>query len=240
MNMKNILLIDSGSGGINILKECVKVAPRCNFLLFCDAYNIPYGSKTKQELISITEKNLNKINQFFKFDIVILACNTLTATVLDEMRKKFPNIIFIGTVPAIKPAILENEEKDILLIATEATIKNNKLIKKYENSEITFLPLNDLAVLIDENLDNLDVIKPYLKEKIDKRFKAIVLGCTHYRAIIPQINELFPDMNVYDSANGVARRLLSFVQDDPSDNFQVQVFCEKIDMLGRFWWYYYI
>ena len=92
MNMKNVLLIDSGSGGINILKECVKVAPRCNFLLFCDAYNIPYGNKTKQELVSITEKNLNKINHFFKFDIVILACNTLTATVLDEMRKKFPNL----------------------------------------------------------------------------------------------------------------------------------------------------
>ena len=40
--MKNVLLIDSGSGGINILKECVKVAPRCNFLLFCDAYNKKY------------------------------------------------------------------------------------------------------------------------------------------------------------------------------------------------------
>lgn len=236
--MKNVLLIDSGSGGINILKECVNVAPRCNFLLFCDAYNIPYGNKTKQELISITEKNLNKINHFFKFDIVILACNTLTATVLDEIRKKFPNIIFIGTVPAIKPAILENEEKDILLIATEATIKNNKLIKKYENSEITFLPLNDLAVLIDENLDNLDVIKPYLKENIDNGFKAIVLGCTHYRAIIPQIKELFPNMKIYDSANGVARRLLSFVQDEPLNNFQVQIFCEKVDMLGKFWWYY--
>lgn len=238
--MKNVLLIDSGSGGINILKECVNVAPRCNFLLLCDAYNIPYGNKTKQELISITEENLNVIYKFFKFDIVILACNTLTATVLDEMREKFPNIIFIGTVPAIKPAILENEGKDILLIATETTIRNNKLIRKYENSGITFLPLNDLAVLIDENLDNLDNIKPYLKENIDKRFKAIVLGCTHYRAIIPQINELFPDMKVYDSANGVARRLLSFVQDDPPDNFQVQIFCEKVDMLGKFWWYYYI
>lgn len=238
--MKNVLLIDSGSGGINILRECVKVSPKCNYLLFCDAYNIPYGEKSKQELIEITKNNLNKIYKFFKFDIVVLACNTLTATVLDEMRLSFPNIIFIGTVPAIKPAILENEKKDILLIATEATIKNNKLIKKYENSGITFLSLNKLAVLIDENLDDLDNIKPYLKENIDKRFKAIVLGCTHYRAIIPQINELFPDMKVYDSANGVARRLLSFVQDDPPDNFQVQIFCEKIDMLGRFWWYYYI
>lgn len=236
--MKNVLLIDSGSGGINILKECVEIAPRCNFLLFCDAYNIPYGNKTKQELVSITEKNLNKIYQFFKFDIVILACNTLTATVLDVMREKFPKTIFIGTVPAIKPAILENKEKDILLIATEATIKNNKLIKKYQNSEITFLSLNDLAVLIDENLDNLDVIKPYLKDNIDERFGAIVLGCTHYRAIIPQIIKLFPDMKIYDSANGVARRLLSFVQDEPVDNFQVQIFCEKVDMLGKLWWYY--
>ena len=236
--MKNVLLIDSGSGGINILRECVKVAPKCNYLLFCDAYNIPYGEKSKQELIEITKNNLNKIYKFFKFDIVVLACNTLTATVLDEMRLSFPNIIFIGTVPAIKPAILENEKKDILLIATEATIKNNKLIKKYEDSGITFLSLNKLAVLIDENLDDLEKIKSYLAENIDPKFKAIVLGCTHYKAVVPLIKELYPDIKIYYSVKKFARRLLSFVQEENFINYQVQIFCEKEDLLGKFWWYY--
>lgn len=235
--MKNVLLIDSGSGGVNILKECVKVCPYCNYLLYCDHENMPYGEKSKAELIEITEKNLQKIHSFFKFDIVIFACNTLTATVIDEMREKYKNITFIGTVPAIKPAVLEFEEKDILLIATKTTIKNNKLIGKYRNSEIRFKALSRLAPLIDEHLDELDLIYPYLKRQLSGDFKALVLGCTHYKAVEKIIKEIKPNVKIFDSANGVARRLLSFIQ-DRTVNFQVQIYCENSELRAKFWWYF--
>ena len=236
--MKNVLLMDSGSGGVNILKECVKVCPYCNYLLYCDTENLPYGTKSKRELYEITKRNLEKIYSFFKFEYVVLACNTLTATVIDEIRKKYPLITFIGTVPAIKPALEENKAKDVLVIATKATIKNNKLIKKYKKSGIKLLPLNDLAPLIDQNLDWLDNLKDYLKLNLKGQFKAIVLGCTHYQALTNQIQELFPDVKIYNSANGVARRLLSFVGKQENINFQVQIFCEQTELLGKFWWYY--
>ncbi len=235
--MKNVLLIDSGSGGVNILKECVKVCPYCNYLLYCDHENMSYGEKSKAELIEITESNLQKIHSFFKFDIVIFACNTLTATVIDEMREKYKNITFIGTVPAIKPALNEFEEKDILLIATKTTIKNNKLIGKYRNSEIRFRALNRLAPLIDEHLDELDLIYPYLKRQLSGDFKALVLGCTHYKAVEKIIKEIKPNVKIFDSANGVARRLLSFIQ-DRTVNFQVQIYCENSELRAKFWWYY--
>ena len=234
--MKNVLLIDSGSGGINILKECVKVCPYCNYLLFCDSANLPYGSKTKEELIAITTKNFDKIYSFFKFEIVILACNTLTATVIDEMREKYKNVVFIGTVPAIKPALNDFLEEDILVLATEATVKNNKLIKKHK--KVRSLALNDLAPLIDDNLDNLDVLEPYLKENIEGDFKAIVLGCTHYVAISQILVRIYPNVKLFDSANGVARRLKSFI-DDEKQEFQVQIFCDKTENLGKFWFYYF-
>ena len=236
--MKNVLLIDSGSGGVNILKECVKICPYCNYLLYCDTENLPYGTKSKKELYEITKRNLEKIYSFFKFEYVVLACNTLTATVIDEIRKKFPLITFIGTVPAIKPALEENKAKDVLVIATKATIKNNKLIKKYKKSGIKLLPLNDLAPLIDQNLDCLDNLKDYLKLNLKGQFKAIVLGCTHYQALTNQMHEVFPDVKIYNSANGVARRLLSFVGKQENINFQVQIFCEQTELLGKFWWYY--
>lgn len=234
--MKNVLLIDSGSGGINILKECVKVCPYCNYLLFCDSANLPYGSKTKEELIAITTKNLDRIYSFFKFEIVVLACNTLTATVIDEMREKYKNIVFIGTVPAIRPALNDFLEEDILILATEATVKNNKLIKKHK--KVRSLALNDLAPLIDDNLDNLDVLEPYLKENIEGDFKAIVLGCTHYVAISQILVRIYPNVKLFDSANGVARRLKSFI-DDEKQEFQVQIFCDKTENLGKFWFYYF-
>ena len=235
--MKNVLLIDSGSGGVNILKECVKVCPYCNYLLYCDQENLPYGEKSKAELLELTEKNLQKIHSFFKFNIVIFACNTLTATVIDEMREKYKNITFIGTVPAIKPALNEFEEKDILLIATKTTIKNNKLIGKYRDSEIKFKALSKLAPLIDEHLDELDLIYPYLKRQLSGDFKALVLGCTHYTAVEKIIKEIKPNVKIFDSANGVARRLLSFIQ-DRTFGYQVQIYCENSELRAKFWWFY--
>ena len=235
--MKNVLLIDSGSGGVNILKECVKVCPYSNYLLYCDHENLPYGEKSKAELLELTEKNLQKIHSFFKFDIVIFACNTLTATVIDEMREKYKNITFIGTVPAIKPALNEFKEKDILLIATKTTIKNNKLIGKYRNSEIKFKALSRLAPLIDEHLDELDLIYPYLKRQLSGDFKALVLGCTHYKAVEKIIKEIKPNVKIFDSANGVARRLLHFIQ-GRTFGYQVQIYCENSELRAKFWWYY--
>lgn len=235
--MKNVLLIDSGSGGVNILKECVKVCPYSNYLLYCDHENLPYGEKSKSELLELTEKNLQKIHSFFKFDIVIFACNTLTATCIDEMRERYKDITFIGTVPAIKPALNEFEEKDILLIATKTTIKNNKLIGKYRDSKMKFKALNALAPLIDEHLDELDMLCPYLKRQLSGNFKALVLGCTHYSAVNNLIKQIKPNIKVYDSANGVARHLLSFIQ-DRTVNFQVQIYCENSELRAKFWWFY--
>ncbi len=235
--MKNVLLIDSGSGGVNILKECVKICPYCNYLLFCDHKNLPYGAKSKKELVEITEKNLLKIGNFFKFDIVIFACNTLTATVIDEMREKFCDIDFIGTVPAIKPALTEFKERDILLIATKTTLENNKLIAKYKNSGIKFKALNKLAPLIDENLDEIEKIYPYLKKELKGNFKAIVLGCTHYMAVENLLKDIYKDAKIFDSSNGVARRLLSFVQ-ERNFGYQVQIYCEDDKMRAKLWWYY--
>ena len=235
--MKNVLLIDSGSGGVNILKECVKICPYCNYLLYCDHENMPYGAKSKKELVEITEKNLLKIGNFFKFDIVIFACNTLTATVIDEMREKFCDIDFIGTVPAIKPALTEFKERDILLIATKTTLENNKLIAKYKNSGIKFKALNKLAPLIDENLDEIEKIYPYLKKELKGNFKAIVLGCTHYMAVENLLKDIYKDAKIFDSSNGVARRLLSFVQ-ERNFGYQVQIYCEDDKMRAKLWWYY--
>ena len=235
--MKKVLLIDSGSGGVNILKECVKICPYADYLLFCDTKNLPYGSKSKEELIEITFKNLDEIYKFFPYEIVIFACNTITSTVIEEARAKYLNVIFIGTVPAIKPALLTYPPNEILLIATEATINNNKLISKYRDSGIKFLPLNSLAPLIDENLDNLQVLSDYVKQNITGNFKALVLGCTHYQALSNVFISNFKEVKIFDSANGVARRLLSFIK--KGEGYQVQIMCNDFFLRDKFLWYFF-
>lgn len=242
--MKNVLLIDSGSGGINILKECVKVCPHCNFLMFCDNKNLPYGSKSKEQLQSITLQNLREIWQFFKFDIVILACNTLTCTCLEVCRENFPDIIFIGTVPAVKPALEKYAAEDILVLATEATIKHNVLINRHPKLMKKSMP--HLASDIDAHLDELQVLKEGLEKELEE-FKTqqkpplgVVLGCTHYVAIKDILQEIFGEKcEFFDSANGVARRLLHFVGEG-ENNFQVQLMVTQNENLLPVFWNYYI
>lgn len=236
--MKNVLLIDSGSGGLNILKECVRVVPRCNFLMFCDNANLPYGNKKPEELQRMTIQNLEKIRTFFPFDIVILACNTLSCTCLEVLRKRFSDVPFIGTEPAVKPATRIFDAKDVLVLATEATIKHNKLIG--HTPELCLKTMPKLASEIDEHLDELEVLEQSLRSEFEGLSpKAVVLGCTHYLAVAHILKNIFPEgVEFFDSANGVARRLLHFVGNE-GNTYQVQIMTSSQDeMLGKFWWYY--
>ena len=218
--MKKVLFIDSGSGGINILKECIKVCPRCDFLFFCDNKNMPYGNKTKEELLSITFENLEMIYRFFKFEIVVFACNSLTSTCIVECREKYPNVEFVGTVPAIKPALEKFDREDVLVLATQATADHNILIEK---TKVPVLVMQNLASMIDENLDEIERLYPQLDKQLEGiNAKAIVLGCTHYVAIKKHLEECFPNVEIFDGANGVARRLASIVGEGKED-CQVQM-----------------
>lgn len=225
--MKNVLLIDSGSGGVNVLLECIKQVPNCNYLLLCDNKNLPYGNKDKEELQKIMLGNLTNIYSFFKFDIVVVACNTLTATTIEKCREMFKAAVFIGTEPAIKPALQKYKPKEILLLATPTTIKYNHYIKFVKGIQVLEMP--ELASLIDKNLDNLDAVLPYLKEKLKtKEAKAVVLGCTHYVAVRDLIEMCLPDAEIFISEDGVARRLKSFVCGG-CINYQVQFITSKND-----------
>jgi len=141
---------------------------------------------------------------FFDFEIVVFACNTLTTSTIDFVREQYPNIVFVGTVPAIKPAFEKYEKEDVLFMATKRTI---------ENLKIDGLTVKDLPKLVEENLLSVENLENYLAENLSKyqNKKAVVLGCTHYLAVKEIIQKILPYAEVFDSNEGVANRLKSFV-----------------------------
>ena len=215
--MKKVLVIDSGSGGINVLAKCIKKGCSGNYLFYADTKNAPYGDKSNKELRKILCEIMSCVRPFFHFDIVLLACNTLTTSTIDYMRKKFNNIIFIGTVPAVKPAFEKYERKDVLLMATNRTL---------ENLNEKGLCVPNLPSLIDENILSFENLRSYLFENLgeyrDK--KAIVLGCTHYVAVKNIIQEIMPKAEIFDSAEGVAKRVKLFCGEG---DYQVQFMVSK-------------
>jgi len=236
--MKNVLLIDSGSGGVNILKECLRVCPYANFLMYCDNKNLPYGDKSKEFLVETTLQNLKDIRRFFDFDVVVFACNTLTSVCIDVCREKFQDVEFVGTVPAIKVALEKYDEDEVVVLATAVTISYNKLISKHQNIACKEMP--DLAAAIDANLDDLSVLEECLKKQLgDLRAKALVLGCTHYVAVKGMIEKILPNVEIFDSANGVARRLKTLLGDGECD-YEVKIMTSKNDDMWAKLWNYFI
>lgn len=225
--MKKVLLIDSGSGGANVLLQCVKNAPFFDYLLFCDNKNLPYGNKSKNYLLSITLKNLRKIKKVFDYEIVIFACNTLTATCLEKCKEKFSKITFLGVTPALEDALEKYEERDVVVVATEQTLINSEIIRLHKNVACKIIP--NLAMLIDKNLDNLECLEGYLKGCFSgQNPKAVVLGCTHYVAILEILKKILPKTEFFSGERRVAEVLKS-LKDEERANFQVQFLVSKED-----------
>lgn len=209
--MKKVAVIDSGSGGLNTLKKLFYSASGCQFLFLADEKNAHYGEKSASELKNIACELIDFLNSFFMPDIIVIACNTLTAAAIDYVRKKYPKITFIGCQPAIKPAYQKYAPSDILLLATPTTLKECKILRKYKG--INSLSIDSLPSLIDQNLFDLDSLTDYLEEWIAPFSpKAIVLGCTHFEAIKKQISS-FSNAELFTSSEGIAKRLNQYCHD---------------------------
>ena len=222
---KKVLFIDSGIGGLTTLAECLKLCPTLSFIYVADTLNSPYGTKTKSQIISCLENIINSQLKTNNIGIVVLACNTATATAIAHLRIKYPFLTFIGTEPSILPAIKENQPgKKVLVMATPLTLAQNKfksLIKPYKNSLI-LCPCPTLASLIENyflNKTNKNLFK--IKAEIKKIYathganiSGVVLGCTHYSLVAPIFKELF-NAPIFNGNQGVAKRLFKIVSTAP-------------------------
>ena len=205
-------LFDSGLGGLSILKELLNLLPNENYLFYEDSINNPYGEKSEEELMNITS---NITDYLLKNDckIIVIACNTATTSCMTKLREKYKDVIFVGTVPAIKVAC-DHNSKNTLVLATPSTIsseRTHELVEKNqkEGQSIILLPCSGLADAIEQkNSDKIlnilkDILTPFEYANID----TVVLGCTHYPIIKETIQKYFKDANIVDGNKGVANRV---------------------------------
>ena len=205
-----IIFIDSGVGGLSTLFSVYSAMPNENYVYFADQINAPYGNKTKKELKKIIIQNIKNLISVWHPKAIVLACNTATATTIMLLRKMFPQLLIIGTEPAIKPAIQSGAEK-VLVLGTYCTIQNSSLVNlfKHNSNKVKFSPMPKLATVIENNYDNLDFIKNYLNNELAKykgKFDAVVLGCTHY-VLIKQMLEDVLKVKSFNGNLGVSNRL---------------------------------
>lgn len=203
-------VFDSGIGGLNILRELEKRLPGRDFLYYGDSKNCPYGEKTDDELMAITSSIVMNLKER-GCKVIVIACNTATTRCMKKLKQLFPELIFIGTVPAIKVACDKNS-KNTLVLATPATIdseRTEELVRDYKrkDQEIYLVPCEGLAAAI-ENKNYYDIkriLNNIYDNYKDKNIDAVVLGCTHYPNVKKEIQELFKDAQLLDGGYGVAK-----------------------------------
>ena len=207
-----IAVIDSGVGGISVLRELIALMPNENYIYFGDSKNAPYGTKAKGDVIDITRNNLNLLRGI-GIKALVIACNTATSVAASQLRNENPDLIIVGIEPAVKPPALELDYPTILVMATPLTLKEEKfrsLVEEYSNdANIIPLPCPGLVEFIergeldgealDEYLETL--FAPFKNTKID----ALVLGCTHYPHVEDAImRHLPPSVKIFDGGRGTA------------------------------------
>jgi len=219
--MATIGIFDSGSGGLSVYRELIKVLPQERYVYFSDNAHCPYGEKTP-EYIQDRGRAITEILLGMGADIIVVACNTATAAAIATLRAEYPDIPFIGMEPAVKPAALGTRTGTIGVLATAGTLKGSKYLKTrglYEDDVRIVEHVGQGFVELVEGgiLDGPEAeatVRASLQPLLDAGADTIVLGCTHYPFLQPVIERLAgPGVKVIDPAPAVARQTVRILRE---------------------------
>ena len=203
-------IIDSGIGGVTVLREILKQGINAEFMYYSDSKNNPYGDKSDDEVYSIVKDIVDFLLEKGCVAIVI-ACNTASAMCVKRLREEYPDTLFIAIEPAYKMVHDYNPKGKTLVMATKGTLESEKflaLFNKYDNNRTILLPCSGLAELIEEG--NEVKIDRYLDDNLSryKDIDNVVLGCTHYPLIKDNIRKVLGDVKFFDGSLGVSKELV--------------------------------
>jgi len=211
-NNNPIGVFDSGIGGTSIWTAIHELLPNEKTIYLADNKNAPYGQRTKEEIVALSKKNVDFLIKN-NCKLIVVACNTATTNAIRELRADY-DIPFIGIEPAIKPAANNSKTQVIGILATQGTLNSelfNKTAEMFQNTTIIEQVGHGLVQLIEDgNLNSpemTELLETYLRPMIDANIDYLVLGCSHYPYLIPQIKKILPEhIQIIDSGEAVARQ----------------------------------
>jgi len=211
-------LFDSGIGGTSIWKEIHSLLPNEDTIYLADSKNAPYGQKSKEEIIALSCKNTEYLLEQ-NAKLIVVACNTATTNAIKELREKY-DVPFIGIEPAIKPAAFNTLTKTIGILATKGTLSSELFYKTVSSLEgikvIEQVGYNLVQLIEDGKLDSPEIkalLQEYLNPMIEANIDHLVLGCSHYPYLVPQIKEILPEsVKIIDSGEAVAKQTKTILE----------------------------
>lgn len=223
--------LDSGIGGISVIRKAVRLLPNEDYFFFSDSVNNPYGDKSDEEIISRCDELTDFMIHKKHCKAIVLACNTASAKAVSFLREKYNDTPIIAIEPAYKMVHDYNPDGFTLVMATRGTLESekfHKLFYTYYNNNTSLLACVGLADLIEQ--EKKEELKAYLERNLhDYKGKVanVVLGCTHYPLAKAEIKAVLGDVNFFDGADGVSRQLKRVLAEknllnDKKDEFSIE------------------
>jgi glutamate racemase len=188
-------VFDSGIGGESVLHAAKKALFGHEFIFHQDRKNLPYGTKTPEELLGLITPIVQEMVDE-GCQVIVIACNSATTTIISDLRQTF-DIPFIGIEPMIKPAAKNTQTNVIAVCATPLTLASRRyaeLVEKYASHLTIIEPdCSQWAYMIENNKVDHSTIKQQITEICEKGADVIVLGCTHYHWIEQEIKSIASD-----------------------------------------------
>jgi len=214
--MTNIGVFDSGVGGLWILKYLQQEIPGYNYIFFGDQGHVPYGVKSLDE-IKIYSEEITKFLISKGCKIIVIACNTASAAALRYLREEFPDILFVGMEPAVKKAAETTVTGVVGVLATPATFQGepyNSLVERFaQGVEIYKDTCLGLVEEIEkgnfESKETHIILERALRPMLENGTDTVVLGCTHYPFVIPEIKKIVgSEINVIDPTPAIVHQVV--------------------------------
>jgi glutamate racemase len=218
MDKRPVLFLDSGIGGLPYCRHFHRRNPPEVLIYTADRANFPYGPKDREELAAALVSLVAALIDGFHPKLAALVCNTASVSALAVLRETFPALPFVGTVPAVKPAVTGSRSRRIGVLGTERTVADpciGELAARYgPDCAVTVLAAPELVDWVEYRHaaaaaeERRRVVEPYVAAFRKQGADALVLGCTHFLFLLDEfVLAAAPDMKVWDSMEGVSRRI---------------------------------
>lgn len=213
--MSRIGVFDSGFGGLSVLYEAMQRLPGHDFIYYADREHVPYGEKSREQILGYVQKVVSFLIRQ-DVDAIVIACNTATSVAVAALREEY-TIPIIGMEPAVKRALDLYGDKKVLVTATPITVRGDKMkllvdrVDKHHLVDLVALP--GLVHFAESEQFDKETVVPYLKEALKGRdltsYSALVLGCTHFNYFKDSFREILPQqMTLVDGNAGTISQLI--------------------------------
>lgn len=214
-------LFDSGVGGLSVLRAIIQSGINEDFIYFGDTKNVPYGTKSKDEILSFTRD----IMEFFiekGAKSAVMACNTSSALVYEDLKNEFSSKIKIfPLIQSIGP-YFKDEKGTIGVMATEGTVKSGaygrEILKYNKNVKTVEVPCQKFVEIVEKRLYNDNESVEYIKGRLEylkeAGCKKVILGCTHFPYLVPVFSKFVPDFEFIDPAKYLVEALKGEIKDN--------------------------